>query len=166
MNGAGFETSYSAEVWLETSNDLKRWQTIGATELNWLSNDSAQTLASERLEFSPQSFRYARLAWRRGEPVIFPAFQAETVNRQSREPVRETLWFKPVDGNQAGDLVYPGRDCPQTERTQYRLPDDARLLRRRPSRQAGKTSEWAFQPKTQATFYQITQNGQTRRPEP
>ena len=29
------------------------------------------------------------------------------MNRQSSEPVSETLWVKPVDGNQAGDRVYP-----------------------------------------------------------
>lgn len=164
------QTSYSAEVWLETSNDLKRWETIGAAELNWLSNDSAQTLASDRLEFSPQSFRYARLTWRRGEPVIFTAIQAETVNRQSSEPARETLWIKPVAGNQAGDLVYPAGIALPVEQIGLKLsepnivyPMTLGYYAERPSRQAGKTSEWVFQPKTQATFYQITQNGQTRR---
>lgn len=164
------QTSYSTEVWLETSNDLKRWETIGAAELNRLSNNSAQTPASDRLLFSPQSFRYARLTWRRGEPLIFPAIQAETVNQQSSEPVRETLWVKPVDGNQAGDLIYPAGIALPVEQIALKLsepnivyPMTLGYYAERPSRQAGKTSERTFQPKTQATFYQITQNGQTRR---
>ena len=33
----------------------------------------------------------------------------------------------------------------------------------RPVRRAGNATEWVFQPKTCATFYQITQDGQTRR---
>ncbi|MFZ4535423.1 DUF3999 family protein [Propionivibrio sp.] len=164
------KTSYSAQVWLETSNDLKRWETIGAAELSWLSNDSAQTLANDRLEFSPQSFRYARLTWRRGEPVQFSAIQAETVDRQSSEPVRETLWIKPVAGKQAGELVYPAGIALPVEQISLKLseanivyPMALGYYAERPSRQAGKATEWAFQPTTQATFYQITQNGQTRR---
>ncbi len=167
------QTNYSAEVWLETSNDLKQWEIIGAAELSWLSNDSAQTLANDRLEFSPQSFRYARLNWRRGEPAQFSAIQAETVNRQSSEPVRETLWIKPVAGKRGGDLIYPAGIALPVEQISLTLsepnivyPMALGYYAERPSRQVGKTTEWVFQPKTQATFYQITQNGQTRRSGP
>lgn len=164
------QSSYSAEVWLETSNDLKQWHTAGVAELSWLRNDSAQTLASDRLELSPQSFRYARLSWQRGEPIVFPAIEAETLKSQSGEPLRETLWIKPVAGKQAGDLVYAAGIALPVEQFSLGLreanivyPAALGAYVERPSRQAGKTTEWVFLPRSQATFYQITQDGQTRR---
>ena len=162
--------NYNAEVWLETSRDLKRWQTAGAAELSWLSNDNAQTLANDRLEFSPQTFRYGRLTWRRGEPLQFPGIVAETVNRQSSEPFRETLWISPVAGKQSGDLHYAVGIALPVEQISLKLsepnivyPMALGYFAERPSRQAGKTTEWVFQPISHATFYQITQDGQTRR---
>ncbi len=160
--------NYSAEVWLETSGDLKRWETVGAAELRWLSNDNAQTLANDRLEFTARTFRYARLTWRRGEPTAFPTIDAELVTPQDNEPVRETLWVKPLPGKQAGDLTYPAGIALPVEQISLRL-SEANIVYpmaigyyiERPSRNLG--SEWIFQPQAYTTFYQISQNGETRR---
>ena len=164
------QSNYSAEVWLEASNDLKHWETVGAAELSWLSNDSAQSLANDRLEFSPQKFRYARLSWRRGEPVLFSDIRAETVTQQRSEPVRETLWIKPQPGRFPGDLAYLAGVALPVEQISLKLsepnivyPMTTGFYAERPSRQAGKATEWIFQPRANATFYQITQNEQTRR---
>ena len=163
-------SDYNAEVWLEVSNDLKQWDALGATELNWLKNEQAETLANDRLEFAPRAFRYARLSWRRGEPAKFAAIDAETVIRQGGEPSRETLWIQPVAGKQAGDLVYPASIALPVEQVSLKL-SEANIVYplalgdyvERPSRQVGKATEWRFQPKVQTTFHQITQNGETRR---
>jgi len=162
--------SYSAEVWLETSDDLKRWQTVGAAELVWLSNDTAQTLANDRLEFTAQSFRYARLVWRRGEPTVFPSIEAELLPRQSREPERETLWIKPLAGRQPGDLVYPAGIALPVEQISVKLSEENIVYPvalgyyvERPSGNLSRQSDWRFQALAQATFFQITQNGQLRR---
>lgn len=165
--------NYTAQVWLETSNDLKQWETVGAAELSWLTSDNAQILANDRLEFSPQAFRYARLTWRSGEAVPFPSIQAETLTRQNSEPPRETLWLKPVAGKKAGDLVYAAGVAMPVEQVSLKLSEPNIVYPmalgqyvERPSRHTGKPTEWVFQPLTHATFYQITQNGQTRRSGP
>lgn len=167
------KSSYSVEVWLEASNDLKRWDAIGAAELNWLSNEHAQTLANDRLELNPQAFRYARLSWRRGEPALFSAIRAETVDRQISAPVRETLWVQPLAGKLPGDLVYPAGIALPVEQISLKLSEPNIVYpmalggyAERPSRQVGKAVEWVFRPKIQTTFYQITQDGQTRRSGP
>ena len=165
--------NYNAQIWLETSNDLRQWSAIGAAELGWLSNDNAQMLAHDRLELSTQLFRYARLTWRRGEPVLFADIQAEVVTRQRSEPFRETLWLKPVSGQQAGDLLYKASIAMPVEQISVKL-SEANIVYpmalgayvERPSRQVGKATEWVFQPSARATFYQITQNGETRRSGP
>ena len=167
------QSNYSAEVWLEASNDLKRWETVGAAELSWLSNDNAQTLASDRLEFAPQKFRYARLSWRRGEPVVFSEIRAETVTQQQSEPQRETLWIQPKPGRFAGDLVYTAGVAIPVEQVSLKLSEpnivypmllghyvESPALK---GGKVGKATEWEFRPRSSATFYQITQDEQVRR---
>ncbi|MEO8409042.1 MAG: DUF3999 family protein [Propionivibrio sp.] len=167
------QSNYNAEVWLEASNDLKHWDTIGAAELGWLANEGGQTLTNDRLEFSAQRFRYARLSWKRGTPIEFAAITAETVPRQEREPQRETLWLKPQAGREAGDLVYPVGVALPVEQISLNF-SEANIVYpltlgeyvERPTRRGGTVTEWVFQPRTRATFYQITQGGQTRRSGP
>lgn len=164
------QTNYSAEIWLETSSNLKKWKTIGVAELSWLTNDSALTLSNDRLEFSPHAFRYARLNWRHGTPIQFAAIQAEIVTRQSSEPLRETLWIKPVAGKQPGDLAYPSGIALPVEQVSLKLTEPNIVFplalgyyAERPNHKPGQPTEWIFQAQTRATFYQITQNGETRR---
>lgn len=164
------QANYSAEIWLEASNDLRRWETVGAAELSWLSNDDQQTLSRDRLEFAPQKFRYARLTWRRGEPVMFADIRAETIAQQYVEPPRETLWVKPQPGRFGGDLVYPAGVAIPVEQISLKLTEPNIVYPmvighyvQRPARQPGKAAEWAFQPRSGATFYQITQDGEVRR---
>ncbi len=170
------QSEYLAEVWLEISSDLKRWDTVGATELRWLRNDNAQTLTSDRLEFSPQSFRYARLTWRRGEPLLFAAIQAETITRVSAEPLREILWIKPTRAMQAGDLAYPAGIGIPVEHIALRFSEPNIVYPvaigqyvQRPIRPgngqsySGAPTEWRFEARSTATFFQITQNEQTKR---
>jgi len=161
--------NYSAEVCRETSGDLKRWETVGAAELRWLSNDNAQTLANDRLEFTARRFRYARLTWRRGEPLAFPAIDAE-ITPQDQEPLRDTLWIKALPGKKPGDLMYPAGIALPVEQISVKL-SEANILYslaigyyfERPSRNVSASTEWIFRPHAYATFYQISQNGETRR---
>jgi hypothetical protein len=91
------QKDYSAQVWLEVSSDMKRWETIGAAELNWLVNRDAQTLVNDRLDFAPRTFRYARLSWRNGTPVQFASIIAEQPVRTDSKPAGEqSCWPAPA----------------------------------------------------------------------
>jgi hypothetical protein len=157
--------AYSAQVWLETSDDLRAWQTVGAADLQWLVNADGQTLASDRLEFEPRSFRYARLSWRKGEPLLFAALAAETV-RPGAGPALDSLLLQPQPGPQAGDLVYRSALALPVERAGLEFAEANAVLpaalgeyRARPAERGGRE----FHPHLRATFYQIQQQGQTRR---
>lgn len=168
--------NYNAEVWLEISKDLKTWETIGAADLGWLTNDNAQTLTNDRLEFhafSSRTFRYARLTWRKGDPVVFPTIEAERVAVKPAEPQRETLWIKPTAGKIGSDLAYPAGIGLPVDQISLKLSEPNVVFPmtlgkyiERPSRVTGKKTEWVFQPIVRSTFYQIEQSEQTRRSGP
>lgn len=162
--------TYSAQVWLEVSDDLKRWDTIGAAELSWLVNSDTQTLANDRLEFEPRSFRYARLTWRGGEPLQFASISAESVAPGNAAPALDTLLLQAAPGKQAQDLLYQAGLALPVEKIGLQFTEQNVVLpaaigsyRELPSRQIGQPTTWQFDPFTRATFYQITQDGQTRR---
>ena len=169
-------TNYNAEVWLEISKDLKTWETVGAADIGWLTNDDAQTLANDRLEFAPinpQTHRYARLTWRKGDPVVFPAIEAERVAVHPREAQRETLWIQPTAGKIGSDLAYSASIALPVDQISLRLSEPNVVFPmtlgryvERPTRVTGRKTEWAFQPMFRSTFYQIEQNEQTRRSAP
>lgn len=168
--------SYNGEVWLEVSGDLKRWHTLGAADIGWLTNDNGQTLANDRLDFAPfnpETYRYARLTWRKGDPMVFPAIQAERVSLRHDEPHRETLWIKPTAGKIGSDLAYAASIALPVDQISLRLgepnivfPMTLGRYVERASRAVGKKTELAFQPLVRSTFYQIEQDEQTRRSGP
>ena len=168
--------NYTAEIWLEISKDLKTWETSGAAGLAWLTNDDAQTLASDRLDitpFNPRTHRYARLTWRRGEAIVFPMIQAEYVSLQPEETERETLWIKPATGKIGDDLAYPAAVALPVDQVSFRLSEPnvvfpmalGRYIER-PTRVTGKKTELGFQALLRTTVHQIEQDGQSRRSQP
>ncbi len=169
-------TNYNAEVWLEISKDLKTWETVGAADIGWLTNVDAQTLANDRLEFAPinpQTHRYARLTWRKGDPVVFQTIEAERIAVHPGEAQRETLWIQPTAGKIGSDLSYSASIALPVDQVTLRLSEPNIVFPmtlgryvERPSRVTGRKSEWAFQPMFRSTFYQIEQNEQTRRSGP
>jgi hypothetical protein len=165
--------SYAAQVWLEVSDDLKQWETIGAADLSWLVNNATQTLSNDRLEFEPRSFRYARLTWRSGEPLAFAAITAESITQTADAPVIDKVLLQPVAGKEPQDLAYNAAVAIPVEKIglQFTEPNVVNVVfpaaigsyQELPSRQLGQPNTWRFQPFTSATFYQITQEGKTRR---
>jgi hypothetical protein len=161
-------TAYAAQVWLEVSDDLKQWDTIGAAELSWLANSDTQTLANDSMEFEPQSFRYARLTWRSGEPLQFASITADSITRIGDAPVLDTLVLQPEAGKVEQDLVYRAGVAIPVEKIGLQFSEENIVLPATYGRyqvQPRKTSKEkapAFLPITRTNFYRITQNGNQR----
>ncbi|MFZ4875452.1 DUF3999 family protein [Janthinobacterium sp. Mn2066] len=98
--------NYNAQVLLEVSDDLKQWDAIATTTLNWLHNNQAQTLANDRIEFAPRNFRYARLSWQYGEPITFAAIEAEQVSQAAIAAPRASIALKGTAGKSGGERLY------------------------------------------------------------
>lgn len=98
--------NYSAQVLLEVSDDLKQWDAIGTTTLNWLSNSDTQTLANDSIAFAPRAFRYARLSWQEGQPLVFASIAAQAVSETEAAPPRASIVLRGAPGKLAGDWAY------------------------------------------------------------
>ncbi len=98
--------NYSAQVLLEVSDDLKQWDAIGTTTLNWLSNSDTQTLANDSIAFAPRSFRYARLSWQAGEPLAFAAITAQALSETEVAAPRASVVLQGLPGKQANEWRY------------------------------------------------------------
>jgi hypothetical protein len=163
------QQEYSAQVWLETSSDMKHWDTVGAAELNWLVNQNAQTLANDHLDFDTRTFRYARLSWRSGTPLQFASIAAEQPVRSDATPPGEQLLLQPSLGREPKDLVYavPPAIAPLKVGLQFTdanvvLAGALGVYRELPARQVGQGPAWRFDALVSSTFYRITQNDQVR----
>lgn len=97
---------YSAQMLLEVSDDLKQWDAAGTTTLNWLSNSDTQTLANDSIVFAPRAFRYARLSWQDGQPLLFASIAAQAVSETEAAPPRAAIVLQGVAGKQPGEWVY------------------------------------------------------------
>lgn len=100
------QNNYSAQVLLEVSDDLKQWDAIGTTTLNWLSNNDTQTLANDSIAFAPRAFRYARLSWQAGEPLAFAAITAQAVSETDIAPPRASIVLQGAPGKLANEWRY------------------------------------------------------------
>ena len=163
--------NYHAQVELEVSDDLRVWETMGYASLSWLANSERQTLTSNRMEFSPRPFRYARLSWREGTPIQFARIVAESPTLTDLPPALESVVLKPVPGKFAGDLVYNAAPAIPVRRMNLQFSQQNVVLPavlgnyvELPALKGAAASRWEFHPRLQATFFQITQDGKLRKP--
>lgn len=162
-------TSYSARVALEVSDDLRHWDAVGEAELNWLVNQSADTLASDRIAFEPRAFRYARLSWIKGTPLLFPAIQAEVPSQTEQRVRRDSVVLHAGVGRFANDLVYRGSVAMPVTRIGLAFPEQNTVLPGRLGHYVQVTDTRSphalrieFEPLVHATFYQLQQGGAVR----
>lgn len=167
--GAASLSNYSAQVWLEASDDLQHWEAVGTAELDWLQNAGQQTLANDRLEFEPRRFRYARLSWRRGEPLEFAKVEVHSVTQRAQAPQLETLELTARPGKIRLELLYSAAIAIPVESLSLRFeqanvvyPARIGAYQTFPPEKPGLPATERFEQQLQATFYKITQNDQLR----
>ncbi|ATD62535.1 hypothetical protein CNX70_22085 [Janthinobacterium svalbardensis] len=170
--------NYSAQVLLEVSDDLKQWDAIGTTTLNWLSNSDTQTLANDSIAFAPRAFRYARLSWQAGEPLAFAAITAQAVSETDIAAPRASVVLQGLPGKQANEwryatpLAMPADSIAlQLTQTNTVLPVTLGVYRqnsyvprhRLHLRQQARPAQGAyFDPLLSTTFYRIGLDGKER----
>jgi len=170
--------NYSAQVLLEVSDDLKQWDAIGTTTLNWLSNSDTQTLANDSIAFAPRAFRYARLSWQAGVPLAFAAITAQAVSETDIAAPRASVVLQGLPGKQdnerryATPLAIPADSIAlQLTQTNTVLPVTLGVYRqnsyvprhRLHLRQQARPAQGAyFDPLLSTTFYRIGLDGKER----
>ena len=169
---------YSAQVLLEASDDLKQWDAVGTTTLNWLSNSDTQTLANDSIAFAPRAFRYARLSWQAGEALAFAAITAQAVSETDIAAPRATVVLQGTPGKPANEwryatpLAIPADSIAlQLTQTNTVLPVTLGVYRqnsyvprhRLHLRQQARPAQGAyFDPLLSTTFYRIGLDGKER----
>lgn len=163
------ETSYSARVMLEASDDLQHWTPVTEAALSWLVNSQGARVQKNRIEFAPRAFRYARLSWLEGKPVEFGAITADWVTELRAPAQWDSLVLQPAPGRSGEDLVYAAPLGIPVESVglvfqgqNIVLPAAIGQYREVPPRQAGEARGPDLQTVASATFYRLTRNGQQR----
>ncbi|MYN02797.1 DUF3999 family protein [Pseudoduganella sp. DS3] len=158
-------STYTGQVWLEASDDLKQWEAVGVAELSWLSNASDETLANDKLEFPARPMRYARLSWRAGDPLQFAAITAQSPVHGLVTPATESLLLQAQPGREARDLQYskpigitPTRLGLQLSGGNVVLPATLGSYRQ----QQRRSDQYRFDPAVHTTFYRLEQDGKAR----
>jgi hypothetical protein len=162
--------SYSAQLWLETSDDLQHWEPAGAAELNWLSNANADTLSNSRMALQAASFRYARISWRSGTPLVFARIMTESASTADTGTPLDTIILQPIAARNGTDLVYRSSIAIPVERIGMQF-DAANTVfpvvlgryEQLPSRHRRRQPVWQFIPVLNTTFYRISQQGMERK---
>ncbi len=163
-------SNYTAQLWLETSNDLQHWEPACAAELSWLSNTDADTLTNNRMAFQPVPFRYARISWRSGTPLVFARIAAESSSSADAGPALDTIILQPTLASNGTDLMYRGSAAIPAERIGMQfdaanavIPVTVGRYQMLPSRHRRRQPEWQFIPVLNTTFYRISQQGVERK---
>ncbi|WP_426176676.1 DUF3999 family protein [Massilia sp. TWR1-2-2] len=161
--------NYTARIRLEVSDDLKQWENLGESVVSWMTNADTKALSSDRIEFDAQAFRYARLSWREGTPLLFSKVLAERHSRSDAARVVDSMILAPQPGRSGSDIVY--RAAPAIPVHSFGLQFiDANVVVpalvgryvELPAVKQGQSKRWDFQPAFRATFFRLTQGGKIR----
>ncbi|MBB5367220.1 MULTISPECIES: DUF3999 family protein [unclassified Janthinobacterium] len=168
--------NYNAQVLLEVSDDLKQWDAIATTTLNWLRNSDAQTLANDRIDFAPRSFRYARLSWQYGEPIAFAAIDAQQLSQTAIAAPRASIALQGTAGKSGGERLYATPIAIPADSISLQLDDSNTVMpvtlgvyhavnaepRHRLRLRSRTTTGSYFEPLLNTTFYRINVDGKEK----
>lgn len=161
--------SYNARIVLEASDDLQSWETLTESAVSWLVNSKGASVRKDRIEFAPQTVRFARLRWLEGIPVEFAAIDAERATRQPTSAQRESVVLYPRSETSGQDLLYDAPIAVPVEALGLELQGQNVVLpalvgqyRKQVGRGSGSVTSVQLQQVVNTTFFQLTQNGQRR----
>ncbi len=162
------QANYSARLWLAVSDDLQNWETLGAADVRWLPNGQGEQLQQNQIRFAPRHFRYARLSFSDGAPVLFAQAHFKGQQLQAGAEVRDSLTLRPQPQLAMAntDLVYPLSRALPAERIGLEFTEANVVLpvtigtyldlpATRPNTQPGRRFEAGWS----QTFYRIQQEG-------
>lgn len=161
--------NYTARIALEVSGDLKHWESLGESLVSWMTNADTKALASDRIEFDSQAFRYARLSWREGTPLVFSKIVAERRTRAEAKRQIDTVMLTAQPGQVGNDFVYRASAAIPVQafglefiEQNVVLPALVGRYVELPALKEGQPKRWDFQPAFRATFFRLTQGGKIR----
>lgn len=163
-------SNYHAQVELEASDDLRSWESLGFSNLSWLVNGEGRALTSNRIEFAPRAFRYARVTWQAGTPLLFASIVAESQTTTQLPPAMESITIPPAPGKFKDDVFYATPIAVPVRRVNLQFGERSAVLPgvlghyvELPAVKGTSTTRWDFRPRLEATFFQFVQGGAQRK---
>jgi len=163
-------SDYRALLSIDRSWDLKLWDTVAQSSIDWLSGTGDVRLVNDRIEIPSSEGRYLRVRWVEGDPLEFAQVLARWrgapshLERPLSDPVYEVklvAQVAPIDS----DFVFStspsiaateiGLNLPETNTV---VPVGIGFYRETP----GRSPVWNFEPRVENTFYRLMREGSER----
>lgn len=175
LDGLRFElpegqAGYRARIAIERSEDLKLWDRVAISNLDWIEAAHAEArLVNDRVPLSRGEGRYLRLHWLEGEPQLFPRVLGawRRLERGEPSPLQWTLDGRP--GEVEGDWVYVASPAIAATAIGLELPQANTLMpvaighyRQQRERRDGAVQR-VFVENLRSSFYRLDIDGRERR---
>lgn len=144
-----------ARLHIESSDDLKSWQTLVASAPLLNLEFGGERLVQNRIEFAPAKPKYLRLTWDR-DAFELRSLQAEIPDAEV-QPAFRTLKIDGKAGDKEGDYVFDLGARVPVERLHLALPQPNTLAPAQVFSRGDAKSEWRRAGTT--TFYRLTRDG-------
>jgi hypothetical protein len=157
--------TYRAELAIDRSEDLKLWDRVAQSRVDWLQGAQAdQSLVNDRIEVGARGSRYLRIQWLEGTPVLFERVAVRWRSTESVETLPLEVKLRPTRSKIQGDLLFAVPPAIAATQVGLELPAANTVLpasigyysKRRNSPKS------SFMPVAQGTFYRLTRAGEER----
>jgi hypothetical protein len=158
-------SSYRADLAIEQSDDLKLWDRVAQSRVDWLKGTQSSELVNDRIPLSARGGRYVRVQWLEGQPLEFKKIIARWRSSETPSDKPMELVLKATPGKIAGDWAYLSSVAIAANEIGLNLPNANTVM---PvsigfyRQQLTPTRKWLFDPITHSTFYRLQQNGSER----
>jgi len=160
----GTAGSYRAELAIDRSDDLKLWDRVAQSRVDWLRGSAEAELVNDRIAMSGQGGRYLRIQWLEGAPQMFERITARWRSTESVTEAPLEVRLEPSPGKIAGDLVYAAGPSMAASQVGLDLPTPNSVV---PAsigfyRELRPPPRSVFISIVNGTFYRLNQNGMER----